>query len=70
MAEDVTGTYKQAKGLYHSLKVNERRNIILNEYEAKILRKHLLEMVKRKKTGERYVTRHDGNKDLMIMRLQ
>jgi hypothetical protein len=69
MATDQTGTYQLAKSLYGSLKVNQRKNIKLSEYEAKILRKHLLEMVKRKETGERYVTRHDKD-SLMIMRLQ
>jgi len=69
MSKDVTGTYQLAKDAYNRLSVNKKVYYQLDKTHSQLFRKHLLEMVKRKNSGEKYVTRCDGLQ-LMVMRIE
>jgi hypothetical protein len=69
MAIDETGTYQDAKRIFEGLEPNIKRYLEYSEREARIFRKHLLEMAKRKASTNKYVTRLQNNR-LMIMRIE
>jgi len=68
--KDETGLYSQAKEVFYSLAVMKDTFIQVNdEREAKIFRKHLLELVKRKQVNYRYATRLLNSK-LRVIRIK
>lgn len=69
MATNETGTYQDAKQIFEGLECNIKRYFSYNDREARIFRKHLLEMAKRKASSNKYVTRLQNNK-LMVMRIE
>jgi len=69
MAIDETGTYQDAKRIFEGLDLNIKKYLPYTEKEARIFRKHLLEMAKRKASSNKYVTRLQNNR-LMVMRIE
>lgn len=68
MANDITGTYQQAKDVFNTLSLHEVATITTTD--KAIFRKHLVEMQKRKQSNKRFATRNNGNNSVKITRIE
>jgi predicted nucleic acid-binding protein len=68
MANDITGTYQQAKDVFNTLALHEVATITTTD--KAIFRKHLVEMQKRKQSNKRFATRNNGNNSVKITRIE
>lgn len=69
MANNITNTYELAKKVFECLSLKEDTVINVSGSNVRIFRKHLSEMIKRKKSNCRFATRRIGD-DLKIIRIQ
>ncbi len=70
MATDITGTYSQAKYVFHSLDLHGYTILDIDKEFWKIFRKHLVEMQKRNKSSVRFATRSLNKSQLKITRIE
>jgi len=68
MANDITGTYQQAKDIFNTLALHDVATITTTD--KAIFRKHLVEMQKRKQSNKRFATRNNGNNSVKITRIE
>jgi len=68
MANDITGTYQQAKDVFNTLALHDVATITTTD--KAIFRKHLVEMQKRKQSNKRFATRNNGNNSVKITRIE
>ena len=69
MGHDTTNTYQQAKTIFNTLGLKEDTFLNIEEDNIKLFRKHLSEMIKRQRSGNRYATRLIDDK-VKIVRIQ
>lgn len=69
MAEDITGTYKQAKEVFNTLSLKQDVIINIDADYIKIFRKHLSELIRRKHSAIRFTTRKLNKKQLRVIRI-
>jgi hypothetical protein len=69
MANNISNTYEQAKNIFEQLGLKEDTVINVSGSNVRIFRKHLSEMIKRKKSDCRYATRKIGE-SLKVIRIQ
>lgn len=61
MAHNLTNTYQQAKQIFETLGLKEDTMLDIPIENISIFRKHLSEMIKRKKSSNKYATRIMGS---------
>ena len=69
MANNATNTYQQAKHIFETLGLKEDVTLDVPIENVSIFRKHLSEMIKRKKSSNKYATRALEN-TVKIIRIQ
>ena len=68
MANDITGTYQQAKHVFNDLSLLD--NITIEVNNKATFRKHLVEMQKRKQSTKRFATRNINKNRVKITRIE
>jgi len=68
MANDITGTYQQAKDIFNTLALHEVATITTTD--KAIFRKHLVEMQKRQQSSKRFATRNIDKNSIKITRIE
>ena len=68
MANDITGTYQQAKDVFNTLALHDVATITTTNKAT--FRKYLVEMQKRKQSNKRFATRNNGNNSVKITRIE
>lgn len=68
MANDITGTYQQAKDIFNGLSLHDIA--IIKVSNKATFRKHLVEMQKRQQSCKRFATRNIDTDKLKITRIE
>jgi hypothetical protein len=70
MAKDSTGTYQQAKSVLDGARLKQDIVIDIPEQDVKIFRKHLSELIKRRKINTRFASRILNKNQLKVIRIE
>ena len=68
MANDITGTYQQAKDIFNGLSLHDYCTIEVSNKAT--FRKHLVEMQKRQQSNKRFATRNIDKNSIKITRIE
>ncbi len=68
MANDITGTYQQAKDIFNGLSLHDIATIEVSNKAT--FRKHLVEMQKRQQSNKRFATRNIDKNSIKITRIE